>query len=658
MKLISAEVGPFCSINKKQFLKIDPDVTVLVGMNESGKTVILKCLDKAGSVNGNKYIPIEDYPRKDYSKYKKIHGTNPGVAACLTYRVDENEINDIYNITGLTLEKDFVFSVSYLYSNNRRISLSIDESAIVKNIANSGELNRKLVQKINKMKTIREVYSAMSESDLNEKEKQVKEKLKKKIENADKANWNEVIAYEVWKCLEKYIPKFVYFDDYHLLPGKINLKDLNNRIARSEDKPELLEPKHKAVMALLRMADIDIKDCLESSSYEDLIANLEAVSINLTNQMLNYWKQNANLDIRIDVRRDEKDVAPYNDGPNLYLRIVNRNNNVSTSFDQRSRGFIWFFSFLVWFNNIREQISENEISGNLILLLDEPGLALHALAQEDLLDYIDSLVDEYQVIYTTHSPFMVRSDRLHQVRVVEYKDGTTISDSVISSDPRAIFPLQAALGWTIAQNLFIAKDNLVVEGVTELTILQGLSTILELKGRKNLKKEIGIVPVGGISNIATFISLLGANKLNMVVLHDYGGHEDQRINDLVKEKLIGKKKILNVSQFRYLDKIGQNTVDSDIEDLFDESLYLDYFNKTFEKQLNGNSLKIDELEKGNRITNRIERTLKKKKIKVREGEGYNHYAVAAYFVNHLPENLDGDTLLRFEKLFDEINKRF
>ena len=229
---------------------------------------------------------------------------------------------------------------------------------------------------------------------------------------------------------------------------------------------------------------------------------------------------------------------------------------------------------------------------------------------------------------------------------------------MISSDPRAIFPLQAALGWTIAQNLFIAKDNLVVEGVTELTILQGLSTILELKGRKNLKKEIGIVPVGGISNIATFISLLGANKLNMVVLHDYGGHEDQRINDLVKEKLIGKKKILNVSQFRYLDKIGQNTVDSDIEDLFDESLYLDYFNKTFEKQLNGNSLKIDELEKGNRITNRIERTLKKKKIKVREGEGYNHYAVAAYFVNHLPENLDGDTLLRFEKLFDEINKRF
>ena len=134
---------------------------------------------------------------------------------------------------------------------------------------------------------------------------------------------------------------------------------------------------------------------------------------------------------------------------------------------------------MVWFNNIREQISENEISGNLILLLDEPGLALHALAQEDLLDYIDSLVDEYQVIYTTHSPFMVRSDRLHQVRVVEYKDGTTISDSVISSDPRAIFPLQAALGWTIAQNLFIAKDNLVVEGVTELTILQGLSTILE-----------------------------------------------------------------------------------------------------------------------------------------------------------------------------------
>ena len=108
----------------------------------------------------------------------------------------------------------------------------------------------------------------------------------------------------------------------------------------------------------------------------------------------------------------------------------------------------------------------------MILLLDEPGLALHALAQKDFLRYIDELSDKHQVLYTTHSPFMVHSDRLNQVCVVEDVDkvGTIISDNVSDSDPRTIFPLQAALGWTIAQNLFISERNLLVEGPSETNL--------------------------------------------------------------------------------------------------------------------------------------------------------------------------------------------
>src|SRR5207253_372115 len=151
---------------------------------------------------------------------------------------------------------------------------------------------------------------------------------------------------------------------------------------------------------------------------------------------------------------------------NLYLRIKNRRHRgVSTPFQQRSRGFIWFFSFLVWFDSVQHQLQleTNGEPAELILLLDEPGLALHALAQADFLRYIDELARKHQVLYTTHSPFMVHSDRLHQVRVVEdkVKVGTVISDNVSGSDPRTIFPLQAALGWTIAQNLFISERNLL-----------------------------------------------------------------------------------------------------------------------------------------------------------------------------------------------------
>lgn len=47
-----------------------------------------------------------------------------------------------------------------------------------------------------------------------------------------------------------------------------------------------------------------------------------------------------------------------------------------------------------------------------ILLLDEPGLSLHPLAQRDLSAFFDGLTKTNQILYTTHSPFLVDPDRL------------------------------------------------------------------------------------------------------------------------------------------------------------------------------------------------------------------------------------------------------
>ena len=75
---------------------------------------------------------------------------------------------------------------------------------------------------------------------------------------------------------------------------------------------------------------------------------------------------------------------------------------MSVPFSERSAGFIWFFSFLVKFAQVRKG------GGSLILLLDEPGLTLHGKAQADLLRYFgEKLAPKHQVIFTTHSPFMV-----------------------------------------------------------------------------------------------------------------------------------------------------------------------------------------------------------------------------------------------------------
>jgi hypothetical protein len=153
---------------------------------------------------------------------------------------------------------------------------------------------------------------------------------------------------------------------------------------------------------------------------------------------------------------------------------------------------------------------------------------------------------------------MVHSDRLHQIRVVEdkVKVGTVISDNVSGSDPRTIFPLQAALGWTIAQNLFISERNLLVEGPSDLIYLKAVSTALEAKGRVALRDDITIVPTGGLDKVVTFIALLGASGLKLVVFHDHHGVPEQSLIDLVKQKMIAPKVILNASQFRNTANIG------------------------------------------------------------------------------------------------------
>src|SRR5690606_20798695 len=113
--------------------------------------------------------------------------------------------------------------------------------------------------------------------------------------------------------------------------------------------------------------------------------------------------------------------------------------------------------------------------------------------------------------YTTHSPFMMDSAKLHEVRTVfdslDPKTGSIISEAIKEKDSDTLFPLQAALGDDIAQNLYISKNNLLVEGPADLLYLTIMAGVLESVGKKGLRDDVTIVPVGGLDKVATFISL-------------------------------------------------------------------------------------------------------------------------------------------------------
>jgi predicted ATP-dependent endonuclease of OLD family len=541
VQLVSATVGPFKSINTRQQVSVDKEVTVLVGMNEAGKTVFLQALEKANdALKLAKFEPIQDYPRKDLPAYLKRSKTNPEEAIVLTYRLTSEEISELNEHLGSALTEDFSFSVTHNYDNGRSIGIEVDEKPVLSSLLKASNLSADAVAAIKNADKVRKIPDLLEKVGLTDQDKKFVSTINARIAAA--TAWHSVVSWEAWEWLEPRIPKFLYFSDYDLLPSKINLADLANRSAQAKSNPKQLEPQHRAVLALLRMADISITDFTSTGGYEPLKAKIEGVSISLTDQIMEFWKQNEDLEVEVDITVDPNDTAPYNNGANLYLRIKNRRHRgVSTPFQQRSRGFIWFFSFLVWFDSVQHQLAlDGTDTIDLILLLDEPGLALHALAQADFLRYIDHLARRHQVLYTTHSPFMIHSDRLHQVRVVEDKpkEGTVISEDVSASDPRTIFPLQAALGWTIAQNLFISERNLLVEGPSELIYLKTIGGFLEAEGKTAMHEDITIVPAGGLDKVVTFIALLGASGLQLAVLHDYHGVPEQSLMDLVKRKMI------------------------------------------------------------------------------------------------------------------------
>ena len=270
--------------------------------------------------------------------------------------------------------------------------------------------------------------------------------------------------------------------------------------------------------------------------------------------------------------------------------------------------------------------------------MDEPGLNLHAKAQNDLLKFISDLSNDYQIIYTTHSPFMIDTNSLNKVRTVyETQDGTVISDSVQEKDPNTLFPLQAALGYDLAQNLFVSKKNLLVEGISDLIYLSIISNLLQDNGREGLDADITIVPIGGADKVASFISLLRGNKLKMVCLLDTFTNQsaEKRLNNMVSKKIIRESNILF-----YHDIL--NSEYADIEDLFKKEDYINLYNGAFESNVDLSIVK------NGPILNQLK--------KLNNGS-FNHYSPANYLAKNISKvDISEETLDNFEKLFKTINK--
>jgi len=637
MKLKKVEIKKYKSFEESQRFEIEDDITILVGMNESGKTSALEVIAKTNYFQEDKSFKFNvthDYPRRQKKKMDKS-GITPEAIIC-TYEIDKDLIQQIESDIGKGAFESTEFSVTTKYNNiNSWSNVKVNKEKFIENITgNLGISSKALNEKLEKVQNKEDLENLKTEYS-DEKYTTGLKEFDKYFEN--EWNWsNDSISEYVSRVyLKPNQPKFLYYDEYFSLPSRISIEKLENS---NLDEYEL-----KTAKALFELADINTSEILESDDFEDFIAELEATEAIISEELFKYWATNKNLHITFQIdKKEETDASNNTRIVEHILDIRVKNKGVSLPLKNRSKGFNWFFSFLVWFKRIQED--ENS---NYILLLDEPGLNLHASAQADLLRFIEDLSDNYQIIYTTHSPFMIASDNLNRVRtVLETDKGSVISDSIQEKDPNTLFPLQASLGYDIAQNLFVSKKNLLVEGVSDLIILTAISGILESEKRERLRDDITIVPTGGLEKVATFISLLRGSKLEIACLLDSYTDEKgkAKMDRMITEKIIHKNKI------RFFDEFLSSHSKADLEDLFVKNDYLKLFNSAFSE--------ITDIKESDLNTE-----IKQIIIQINKHIGkerFNHYRPANELVKLglSKDFFSKDTLDNFEKVFKEMNKLF
>lgn len=650
MKLVKARVTNFRSVEDSGSFDID-QVVCLVGKNEAGKSALLQAL---AALNPHSASPQtldkeRDYPRRHLASYDERHpGKKAAVAIETEWTLSEDERIEIDERLGSgTVDK--VIKVRRRYGETFEHYESLNFAPAIKHFLERFDLTPEEIAPLS---------GATTTSGLAEKIKALPTPSDAQTKLGSYIASEGDATTQLQKFLAEKLPRFMYVSSYDRMDGNVQIEEISNLkgqnlLSRDEHRGKSL------FLEFLQYAGVSMEALRKQQTFETYNSLLEAASNRITDQILEYWTQNPDLTVNVKVSTGMPgDPPPFNTGTVARARIHNSLHRVETPFSERSAGFVWFFSFLVKFAQVKNETNP------VILLLDEPGLTLHGKAQADLLRFFDEkLAPHHQVIFSTHSPFMVPADNLASVRVVQdvvemrgvrrMPLGTKVRDDVLTQDPDTLFPLQAALGYELTQSLFVGENTLLVEGPGDILYLQALSDALRRRKRTRLDPRWTICPAGGIDKIRPFASLFGSNKLNIAVLSDQAKGDKRKVEELRKSE------ILKAGQFYTMADL-LNREEADIEDLLSPALFALVLNGTYELQKK-DALTEKKLEDADKATTRL----------VKKAEAYfkllpdsipmlDHFAPAAWLLRN-PDVLNAttpeveETLTRVEAVFRTFN---
>ncbi len=442
MKLTQFRIFNYKSIVDSGICQLADDMTILIGKNESGKTAVLEAL--------------RDFDREQYvicdNAYPLKATKNEEPTLEMVFQLYGEELDTIEQETGLTIKEDvrkyilkkgFCITKTYLgdyrlnndYLNRLFGDLQPNETiSELTPIQNMKERLDRLMPGNALPELIFDQGSDALEASLQQIKSAVKKQLlimndekkgeeavelirailkestrqtKIQIKSNPKASFIESIV--------NHLPRFVFFSDFNdMLPFEISINDLKN---------------NQSVLDFARIAELDLDELIETTDFQRRVNLLNRHSATISGDFLGYWEQD----------KTELVVLPENN--KLLFGIKESEHGDFFKIDQRSRGFQWFLAFYLKLNSYKSQ--------NIVLLIDEPGINLHPVAQKDILNILKTKSNEnMQIVFSTHSLFLIDTDRLDRVRpIIKNKEKGSIIESAAHGDmdQETLFPITAAL---------------------------------------------------------------------------------------------------------------------------------------------------------------------------------------------------------------------
>ena len=515
MDISSFKVENYKSIEDTTRCYLSPDMTILAGKNESGKSATLEALRDfdtsiakiSKSVNPN-HLNTSQKPKitlwvkMNDTETSEILGMSPGEFHDQLRELFSKEVDFYKTVT----DKDGVLYHSIQLWNLKGSSKKSTQQETLSSINTLIEelnsippfnfdkvddfdgTNTELVELATGILNKVSSSSSNSKEDDSEIKKSLEERISEDILTLARRYDVEIPYHKIIEFIKSTLPKFIYFSSFDdQLPFQIALNEAD---------------KNSALNNFLSVAEIELNTIASMDDKLRRDNTLKGHSVKLTGDFMEFWKQ------------DEITLIAKIDGDDLRIEFEEKDKVHNFKFEQRSKGFQWFLTFYL------KLISEGNGEQNTFILVDEPGLYLHAKAQKDVLRVFEKLSkDGSDIIFSTHSPYLLDSERLDRIRLItkSKSDGTTISNKIHKNiEADALTPIITAIGMDVTSNLSLVNSkNVIVEGITDYLLIEAFR---EAYGSPD--KLFSIVPGASASKVNYLVSLMIGWGLDYTIVLD------------------------------------------------------------------------------------------------------------------------------------------